>query len=35
MIDDKRELDRSEKADIERNLEVNKDTIKSIIDQMH
>ncbi len=34
MIDDKRELDRNEKADIEKTLVDNKDTIQSIIDQL-
>ena len=34
MIDDKRELDRNEKANIEKTLVDNKDTIQSIIDQL-
>ena len=34
MIADKRELDKNEKADIEKNLVDNKDTILSIIDKM-
>jgi hypothetical protein len=32
MIDDKRELDRNEKASIEKNLVDNKDSIQSIFD---
>lgn len=33
LIADKRDLDKTEKADIEKNLEVNKDNIMKILDR--